>query len=251
MALVVADMLRREFAARSEAAVYERIRRQEFDDRKRRDREEKKERDQRIEDDLGVILAVVTTAEVQAFRVELDAYDVATVEALQLNEAELAQVQDKLEKLFAEAHVLPDGRRVFKTEDGARVFDEHGAELPAEEIAPQDIEDWRPKWETVNGVIQERKALERQRTEILEYQQKLDDARERLDAGDLDRKEFDELRKDLKAQMPDAVRAQLPEAEKKPAAPEAAALPNIELEIEDDMVPTMLVAAKAPAPAMP
>ena len=81
--------------------------------------------------------------------------------------------------------------------------------------------------------------MEQQRTEILDYQAKLDDARERLDAGDMTRDEFDRLREGLKADMPEAVRDQIPEladqkADAKSDMPEA----TEKLDISDDMVPT-------------
>lgn len=41
----------------------------------------------------------------------------------------LERVQEDLRIMVDKAYVLPDGRRVFKTEDGMRVFDEHGEEI--------------------------------------------------------------------------------------------------------------------------
>lgn len=54
-------------------------------------------------------------------------------------------------------------------------------------------------------------ALEREQAEILQYQAKLDEARERLDSGEKTREEHDRFREERKAEMPDAVRAQIPE----------------------------------------
>ena len=45
----------------------------------------------------------------------------------------------------SQAYLLPDGRRVFKTEDGSRVFDEHSIEVT--DFDPETIEDWRPRRE--------------------------------------------------------------------------------------------------------
>lgn len=249
MALAISELLRREFAVRAEAATYERFRKQELDERQRRERDEKAE--QGAEDANDIALAVISVAEADEFRVELDTYDTATVQALQLNDVELSRVQDRLEKLFAKAHVLPDGRRVFKTEDGTRVFDEHGQELRTEEIAPDEIADERPRWETAEAEIDKLEALKQERADILDYQQKLDAARERLDAGDMTKDEFEQLRKDLKAEMPDAVREVLPEQAKDPAPQnDATTAAGIVLDIEDDMVPTA-AGRKLPVPGMP
>ncbi|MBX3568392.1 MAG: hypothetical protein KF914_10060 [Rhizobiaceae bacterium] len=249
MALAMSEMLRREFAVRAEAAAYERFRQRELDDRKRRDRENSAERG--ADDSMDIALAVISVAEADHFRVELDTHDAATVEALQINDAQLVQARARLEKLFAKAHVLPDGRRVFKTEDGTRVFDENGQELRSEQIDPGEIGDERPRWEAAKTVIEENKALEKERADILDYQQKLDEARKRLDAGDMTKGEFDQLRKELKAEMPDAVREVLPEHAKEPAVQaDANAAIDIELDIADDMVPTA-AAPKPPMPGMP
>lgn len=250
MALMLAEMLRKEFAVRTEAAAYERFRQKELDERDRRERK-RDEIESHAEEalDFAMAFVAVSEAEIQDFRIELDTYDAATVEALQLNEVQLTATRERLEKIFAKAHVLPDGRRVFKTEDGQRVFDEHGQELSADDIAPQEIEDWRPRWEPTKEAIDQLEELKRERADLLEFQGKLDSARDRLDAGDLSREEFETLREDLKSDMPDAVRSLLPEEHasvdaKQTAAP---ALPDIDLDIEDDMVPT-IAAGKFAAP---
>lgn len=201
---------------------------------------------------MDIALAVISVAEADEFRVDLDMYDAATVEALQLNEVDVAQARKHLDMLMDKAQVLPDGRRVFKTEDGTRVFDEHGREIAAEEIQPNEIADSRPRWEAVEFARKHLDGLEHERADILEYQQKLDEARERLDAGDMTQSEFDKLRKDLKTEMPDAVRELLPEHAQEPAlkADAKTAAVDIELDIEDDMVPTN-AAAKLPVPGMP
>jgi DNA repair ATPase RecN len=141
-------------------------------------------------------------------------------------------------KQLGKAHVLPDGRRVFETEDGLRVFDEHGRELDASTISPEEIEDSRPRWETAKQAIDRLDALTQEREHLLVYQEKLDHARERLDAGDLTREEFDNLRDELKDDMPESVREQLSELEQEQeTAAEPDATPAEELKISDDMVP--------------
>lgn len=183
-------------------------------------------------------VAMISAADAAEFRIELDTYDTATIEALQVNECELVEARENVGKMLARAYVLPDGRRVFETEDGLRVFDEKGNELDASVITPGEIEDSHPKWEVYDRARQGVDGLEQQRTSILDYQAKLDDARERLDAGDLTRDEFDRLRADLKAEMPDAVRDQIPElADQKPEAKAEAPQMADKLDITDDMLP--------------
>lgn len=251
MVVALRDRLQREFAVRADAAAHERFLRQQIDERKRREREEQAE--QAMDDTADFVLAVVTAVEMQEFRCELDSYDAATVEALQLNEEQLTKAREHVDRLLARAHVLPDGRRVFKTEDGTRVFDEHGVELDGEELSPQEIADRRPRWEVFDAARQHVSDLAEQRTELLSYQEKLDDARQRLDSGEMSREEFDRARDQLGLEMPGSVRELLPErkqgVEREVDRPSAAA--DVDLQIDDEMVPTSAApkaAALAPLP---
>lgn len=235
MQLNVAGALRKEFISRSETAAFRHFQLQQQEERKRR------ERDEGIESStaelLDLAMLIVTEAEERQLRLELDRYDAATIEALYLNEAEMAKVREKLGRMLAEAHVLPDGRRVFKTEDGTRVFDEHGNEVDADTIHPDEIGDDKPTWEQFQSEFERYEALEHERQELLDYQAKLDEARERLDAGEMTREEYDRLREDLVEQMPEAVRMQVPElADRTPE--DSAPVQETALVIEDDMTPT-------------
>jgi hypothetical protein len=211
-------------------------------------RERKEQMDSEASEFMDLAMAMITIDDANEFRTELDTYDAATIAALQENERDLIRIQQRLDHYFAQAYVLPDGRRVFKTEDGLRVFDEHGQELDSSVIDPAMIEDYRPRWEPVRSMLDRRDTLLEERADILDYQQKLDDARERLDGDDLTRGEYEQLRKDLKAEMPGAVRAQVPDLvddfqANPPAAPTTA---DVELDIADDMVP--LTAPAGPTP---
>ncbi len=62
-------------------------------------------------------------------RYELDQYDAAIVDALIDNEHALEEAGKHRDKLEANAFELPDGRKVFKTEDGQRVFNANGAQV--------------------------------------------------------------------------------------------------------------------------
>ncbi|MBI1290185.1 hypothetical protein GC173_02930 [bacterium] len=235
---------------RNAGEVYRReIARQQLVERDRRERREEIDKDETELMEFAVGMA--TVAEIDSFRIELDNYDTATVAALQLNERELLLVRERIDRLLAKAHVLPDGRRVFKTEDGLRVFDEHGAELSADIIDPQVIDDLRPRWEAFKPELDSLNTLLDQRAELLDYQSRLDEARERLDAGDLSRKEFEDLRTSIRDEMPEAVHEQVlaidpdaPIAQK----PQADAMAD-DLEFEDDMIPDTF-ARKSPAPGL-
>ena len=76
------------------------------------------------------------------------------------------------------AHKLDDGRRVFKANDGNHIFDEHGAQVPPEILPPSSVADHRPRWETFKAAMDEKQALQQERKQIMEFQKKLDAARE-------------------------------------------------------------------------
>ncbi|MFG1384343.1 hypothetical protein V5F55_22455 [Xanthobacter sp. V3C-4] len=80
--------------------------------------------------------ALAPTHVVMEYRREVDHLGVKTVEALMEKEEALAAVREKMKAMLGKAHVLPDGRRVFKTEDGQHVFDEHSQQLSPSEIDP-------------------------------------------------------------------------------------------------------------------
>lgn len=238
MQLLTAGGLGREFRGSTDAAAYQKFfARQQEEQRSRRERNEELRNDDAAFMDAA--MSVISTSEVASFKIELDLYDTATVTALQENEIELAAVRERMDNLLGQAHVLPDGRRVFKTQDGLRVFDENGIEIETKVIDPEMIADSRPHWEEYKPDFERSKELIAKQTELLDYQTKLDDARERLDTGDLSRKEFDTLREDLKADMPEAVRAHVPgmEAKIQPLQDANAVEPGV-LEIAEDMVPS-------------
>lgn len=241
--------LRREFKGRAEAAALQRFFREQEEQRERRERKED------IEDDAAELIEatalIVSASEIEDFKIDLDRYDAAMITALQRNEEELARVRESLNQYLAKAYVLSDGRRVFKTEDGQHVYDEYGQEVDASVVAPDEIADNLPRWEEVDDLVEKRNALEAERAELLEYQTKLDEARERLDSGEITQEEFDKMREDLIAAMPEAVREQIPElAEEKDADAKASAAPVEQLDITDDMVAPSY-AAKPPIPGAP
>lgn len=233
---LTAGELTRVFRGSTDAALYQKLlARQLEEQRNRRDR-----RDEITNDEaelLDLTLVVISAVEAQALRIELDLYDTATVEALQRNEIHLSEVQERLDKIFAKSYTLPDGRKAWKTIDGTEVYDENGEKLDLDVIDPDAIADEYPCWETVKPMLDERDFLLRQRSEVLEYQSKLDNTRDRLDSGDMTREEFEKLRQELKDEMPDAVRAHVPGREAKAGQAKEAAAPDMgeELDISESM----------------
>ncbi|PWE54997.1 hypothetical protein DEM27_16200 [Metarhizobium album] len=199
--------------------IYRREQLARFEAREReRQKNEERENDLRDMEMFALVqMAFASPEQVADFKLQLDDYDAKTVEALIENVDALKMVQQRLDDMLDQAYTLPDGRKVFKTKDGQRVFDEHGQELSVEVVDPKQIDDRKPAWETFMADVEERKRLQIERGELLEYQDKLDTARARLDNGEITTKELDALKGDLEKSMPDAVRAKVgndrPEAE--------------------------------------
>jgi hypothetical protein len=213
MELMPAKSWKSEFARSTEAERYREIVRKHQEEVRRKnndkDQKDREERGQALDDMAFVVMA--TQTDIDAYLVTTAHYQEATYEAIIQNEQLLSAALVERQQLLDKAFVLPDGRRVFESEDGLRVFDEHGEELDPSEITPEDIEDWRPRleeWKRNGDTIV---ALEDERAKLIEYQQKIDEAQERLEDGDISQQDFDALKKDLTETMPDRVRDLLPD----------------------------------------
>jgi len=216
---------RLEFAKRAE---WKREDERRLDQAKQKEEKDKKEERERVAEQESLLdtamVVMATNTEMAAFHTELNAYDTATVEALMENEEQLNVVRGELKILLDQAYVLPDGRRVFKTEDGTRVFDERGIEV--KDFDPDAIEDWRPRWEKYKNPFEREADLAKQREEILEFQKLTDEVRAETktaeENGGMSRERLKELREKLADVAPEAVRAKMgknaPESEAELAA---------------------------------
>ncbi|OXT01964.1 hypothetical protein B7H23_03230 [Notoacmeibacter marinus] len=173
--------------------------------------------------DLAISVVLATMEEIEAFQVKLDEYDEATVQALIANNEQLDAVQNEMNDLLDRAHVMEDGRRVFRTEDRSAIYDENGEKLGHGEIDADAISGASPTWEEYEPVYTERQHLLQERQQLIEFQDKLDEARELSGAEGFTKDELDELDTELEETMPEAVARQLPGYEPEtPSAPTAA-----------------------------
>lgn len=184
------------------------------EDKRRRDEMEQSADDSLMELAAATILA--DPVQLEAFQFKLDTYDEATVRALLENEKLLDIAQARIDDMLERAYVIEDGRRVFKTRDGLKVYDEHGTELSEEIVHPDQIGPERPYWEDYQATREQERALIEEREEILQFQDKLDHARERAGDESLTQQELDDLEADLEKSMPEAVARQMPGYEHSP-----------------------------------
>lgn len=180
----------------------------------KRQQDQRKEREDQLEDNLDAFTAAVTFAnseQIQAFRTTLDSYDTVTIKALEKNRIEMEAVKQRMEAMLDRAYVMEDGRRVFRTQDGTQAFDEYGAEVLPDELDFDLISPTGPTWEEYQPDLVLLDKLEAERADVLEYQERLDDARKRINDGDITEDELNDLQADLDTLMPETVRRQLPD----------------------------------------
>jgi hypothetical protein len=231
--------------ARSAAISDEQSRR--FNQERKREQEKATARDDAIDDDfldLAVAVIMAGDRDIASLQADIDGYQAQTIEVLHANELDLLEARRKVEEMLEKAYVLPDGRRVFKTEDGLQVFDENGNQIPADQLDPDELNDLLPKWESYSEKLEELERLEAEREALVAYQAKLDEAEKRLEAGDLTQGEFDQIKDGLLMEMPQAVRARVPElVEQQEAAKTANPAKPASLIVDDDMIPGSSTAA--------
>jgi len=175
----------------------------------RQDHQRREEIADKIENSVTALateVVMATQTQIKSFEVKLDSYDEATVVALMENQELIDAVQDRISDMLARAYFMDDGRRVFKTEDGTQVFDEFGVEVSPDDLDPDLIDDNRPTYEEYAADVAALAALEAGRTEIIEFQERVDAAREDIADGEISEAELEELDAELLDAMPPTVR---------------------------------------------
>lgn len=182
-----------------------------------RDERRQKEKD-RNDDHLNDAMAAVaaTLEQIRAFEEKLDLYDEAIVKALMENEEKLVAAKAETDALLEQAYIMEDGRRVFRTEDGTKMFDEQGQKIGSEELDADLIGPERPTWEAFDSARTKEDVLVEERQKIIEFQEEVDSARDQIAEGDTSKAELNDLDAELKMLTPPSVRSHLQDAEPVP-----------------------------------
>lgn len=151
-----------------------------------------------------------TEAQLAAFHEQLDRYDTATVQALMENEQQLDAVRKQEDELQRNAYTLPDGRKVFRTEDGVHIYDQSGTEVA--DIDPQSIPRSFSSWDKIESARTRKTEIEERRTAILDFQQRNDSAQKKLAKGGATSEDITKMGEALKDAMPEEVRHELGDA---------------------------------------
>lgn len=175
---------------------------QQHDQRRRELKKEKAEQDESFDSVLAVALA--SPENVQAFHNKLNDFEQQAVERILTLQTRLDELMVKRQDMLNEAHVLPDGRRVFKSEDGKSVTDEFGEDVGSDIIRADEIDDSRPR---SNGFFENKYAIDETKNsldEAITFQEKIEDLRERSNTGELSKEELKALEQEFEDITPES-----------------------------------------------
>jgi len=195
--------------------------------------EQKEIKQEQAEEEFLDLVASVILAdpiEVEAFKADLDTYDALTIEAIMENREILERLYLERDAALENSYQLDDGMHIFKSEDGIRVFDKEGNQLTPDIVEPNQIPDHHTTheaWQDIRNKIHKHEIIDQK---LLDYQEKLDTARERLDDDELTQEEFDELKDGIEKDMPIEVRSKLSDYD-----------PSQETDLKSDFITTVAV----------
>lgn len=219
-----------QFGGHTHSRVLEMARREHWFIKAREDKKRKEAEADRSEadmGDLGAAAVLATPTQIEQFEVRLDELDAATIEALEKNricmedvQRLLLEVDQDIQWMLDQTHMMEDGRRVFLTRDRTQAFDEFGAEVFETELDFDLISQTAPAYEDyaekveLRGTLQEEfDSLTAERQTLLDFQDRLDEAREQISDGPITANGLEALDAELDELMPSSVARHLPENE--------------------------------------
>jgi len=150
---------------------------------------------------------------------------------------------------------MEDGHRVFLTEDQTQAFDENGTEVTRDEFDFGLVPKNSPTWKTImrarsekDTLLADYKAANVEREQILEFQEKVDAARERVADGKMSNDELDDLGGELSEATPASVKKHTPGFSTADNAPKAKAAFD-SANLKNASPTTKTVAPAEPSPA--
>ncbi len=178
--------------------------------RKQREHAEQRQRDERTKrkleeeqsdfDDLAQVLMATDDAIAQ-FRNKLDEYQETVMQRILDLQNKRDQLLTERSALLAGAHVLPDGRRVFRSEDGLTVFDENRNTVSPDLITPSEISDEDTSRKEFLANADKFDAIDKELDEAVTVLEHIDDMQDRLDEGKITASQLDDLKTRLDGLM--------------------------------------------------
>ncbi|NRA87233.1 MAG: hypothetical protein HRU28_07520 [Rhizobiales bacterium] len=193
----------------------------------RHDQEKRDDKAEKLQDDLlsfAIDALVASEIQIEEFNMKLDQYDESTVKALMDNQIRIDEINAKIENMLADAYVMDDGRRVFKSYDNNLIIDEFGTIVTAEEIDPNLIPNGGIAPEQYLDALNIRNEELEIQTQLIEFQEQLDSARELSAKDGVTTQELDDLEADLFDALPPSVKSNISGFDTAENAPDVTAI---------------------------
>ena len=168
-------------------------------------------------------VALATDYQIEQFQIRLHRYDAAVTEAILENDEQLKFIRERLrlveqriQQMLDEAYVLEDGRRVFKSEDGTYVIDEHGQDVAPEEVdfdlIPNTVtaESYMEKRQQQREALKVEQELVEERDQLHHAQDLIREKEEALESGKTTEQDLEEFDKEIFDALPASAKAKLP-----------------------------------------
>lgn len=187
---------------------------------RRRDPRDARDEDEEFMEFYEMMQAVYL--ETQARMLEIFAID---DEASHLAVAEIDSRREQLDRertvMIDRAAKREDGTAAFLTNDGTAIYTENGERL-SDTAANRLLAEKRPeleagdRWESVAANAKMKAELDRERAEIIEWDQKRSELRTKVKSGELSQEQLEELEKRYEAETPERVKNHRAEIELEP-----------------------------------
>ena len=152
---------------------------------------------------------IATPTQIRTFQSDLTTFDMSLIEALLEIDEKLDALKVEHQALLERAHVLNDGRRVFKSDDGTFVIDEAGQVVSPEDVDPDEIPDHLARSSTYLDITEEIEALKVEKQAIHEALDRNEAAKEWAEEPGRTVEELEAKRQELLDDLPASARAKL------------------------------------------
>jgi hypothetical protein len=209
-------LLAEHFRKGHNTAYAERLRQQFFHDQQKDQKNRKDQLADDVDSDLmSFAMDIVMASETQLLEFDnrLDQYEHITIEAIVLKQEELDKLLETRNQLLSDAYVMEDGRRVFKSEDGSYVIDEHRQYVSPQELDYNLLHSGHPAAEIFEANEDKFDTVKQELQQLHTFHEKIDEARDRRAEGNITEKELQEMDKEFLEMMPASVKARIPDLE--------------------------------------
>lgn len=148
-----------------------------------------------------VQMIMASDESITRFQDKIDEFRNNTVQNILDYQNQLDELKAEKAALLGNAHVLPDGRHVFRTEDGKNVFDEEGHKVDPDVITPSKISAKSTSWDHFSANRDETDKVKSKLNKEVTTLEKIDELQVELDNGKPTADKLKELNEQLDGLM--------------------------------------------------